>query len=1082
MSLSTSSARSKVLSSIAKALGVPVKSIDTSKCFTGLGGHSLSAVSVQHECKFVVSNPPTALALLTSPSIEELLPPGDSEDCEQWTRRVQLAPPAIINSSCASSTYSIATDESLEQQMVREKTSNPTGPDRVQLKFSATTQDLGPTEAMATDMQAALIMGSRSTIQYFETWRLEDLIVIKYAWKTVISMEPIFRVIFDQDAQGVYTMRIRDAEIPWEEIVTFDRQSYQKELAKAEIQSQPTFRFKSVVYKAPGSENSEATIVLAVHHALLDGWSMERLVAKVRRVASGQTDVEPGMSFLAAARALSAIKKDCEPAARESWARLGKSHSGFAAGLGMRRSEAASTDPTSNTSNEVNVDFEHIGHRLQDRAKELGVTLACLFHVAWALVQAMYADSSKVVFGTILSGRNLAVDGIDTAIGPMLNLQPLHICFEADMSTDALVRRVFSDMVELSSMQWSLLEHGFGHAEAALSVTRGLDTSSHHAMRPIRPARYDFQSDIPLCLALDEAAMSLRVVYHADKYSASIVKDLADSFVSALERLTYTTSMADCLDLVMTVPLQGRLRVLGNCISASTTRGAHWGAHLVSLFDSVVQNHAMAPALECGERQISYAELDALACEAAVALDKLHVEGQVVCVHADASVEWIVGLLGALKAGATMCSLDATLPHDLRSDMFAAAGSSVFIVGHESQRDFQPANCSICLVLPSVTRKGPVTCGDINPTAAAASRTWDTPRASQSPAYLCFTSGSTGKPKGVLCTHQALAAFQKDVEVRLHAGPGVRVAQFMSPAFDGSIHEIFSALCYGATLVLRSVSTCPLGRGRDDTPRGSDPFEVLHRASSAIMTPSVACTLIPTEYGNLETIYLVGEQVPQWIVDQWAPGRKLYNMYGPTEGTGGATITRLVPQRPVTIGRPNPTSRVYVLSQRGRLMPPGAIGEIYIAGVQVAVGYANLPQETAARFLPDTVCPGLVENMYRTGDRGYWNDAGELVCLGRNDRQVKLRGFRLDLDDLEVRILKALPDIQAVALTTSMRGDTLVAMVQPASLQPDTIITVISQKLPKHAVPSALVCVDVFPMTRAGKIDVKAMAASIAAH
>lgn len=219
--------------------------------------------------------------------------------------------------------------------------------------------------------------------------------------------------------------------------------------------------------------------------------------------------------------------------------------------------------------------------------------------------------------------------------------------------------------------------------------------------------------------------------------------------------------------------------------------------------------------------------------------------------------------------------------------------------------------------------------------------------------------------------------------------------------------------------------------------------------------------------------------MPPAVVEKWAPCRKLYNMYGPTEGTCGATITRLIPGRPVTIGHPNPTSRVYIMDRNGFLAPPGAVGEIYIAGVQVSLGYLNLPRETAERFLPDIVCPELGEKMYRTGDRGYWDENGAIVCLGRNDRQVKLRGFRLDLDDLEVRIMKAYPGIKAAALTRPDGLDTLVAMLQPADLDIGAVQNAIRANLPRQAVPSAITCVDSFPMTRAGKVDLKAIAAKL---
>lgn len=181
------------------------------------------------------------------------------------------------------------------------------------------------------------------------------------------------------------------------------------------------------------------------------------------------------------------------------------------------------------------------------------------------------------------------------------------------------------------------------------------------------------------------------------------------------------------------------------------------------------------------------------------------------------------------------CSLDASLPSMLRSAMFRASGSSICIVGEEWQRKFLPEDDVACLVVDSFLRQRATDNTDQqDETPVRTSR-------AREPAYLCFTSGSTGTPKGVLCTHQGLVAFQKDEAVRLGARSGVRIAQFMSPGFDGSIHEIFSTLSYGATLVLR---------------RNVDPFEVLSRVHVAIMTPSVARTISPQEFPNLQRVRL----------------------------------------------------------------------------------------------------------------------------------------------------------------------------------------------------------------------------------
>ena len=205
--------------------------------------------------------------------------------------------------------------------------------------------------------------------------------------------------------------------------------------------------------------------------------------------------------------------------------------------------------------------------------------------------------------------------------------------------------------------------------------------------------------------------------------------------------------------------------------------------------------------------------------------------------------------------------------------------------------------------------------------------------------------------------------------------------------------------------------------------------------------------------------------------DIWAAHKQLYNMYGPTEGTGGATIQRLLPGKPVTVGAPNPSSRVYILDRNQRLVAPGVAGEIYLAGVQVARGYVGRPDETKNRFFADHINGKAGEQMYKTGDRGYWNLEGKVVCIGRNDRQIKLRGFRLDLNDLEIRVAQAVPSLTAVAI--ARKDDYLVAMIQPSTLDVTNVRSRIAKVLQSHAMPRMMAAVDKFPMTPIGKVDYK---------
>ena len=200
-------------------------------------------------------------------------------------------------------------------------------------------------------------------------------------------------------------------------------------------------------------------------------------------------------------------------------------------------------------------------------------------------------------------------------------------------------------------------------------------------------------------------------------------------------------------------------------------------------------------------------------------------------------------------------------------------------------------------------------------------------------------------------------------------------------------------------------------------------------------------------------------------------------MYGPTEITCGATIKRLFPNQPVTIGSPNRSTRVYILDDRRNPVPISVIGEICVAGVQVSEGYVGMQEETANKFIEDSICKEFPGYMYRTGDFGYWTKDGEIVCLGRKDREIKIRGFRTNLDDLETRMHKEVPEVDALCVI--YQQGSLHVMVQPGSVDTNTFRKRVSKVLPPHALPRHIVPIARIPLTRAGKVDYEAVAKSI---
>lgn len=221
--------------------------------------------------------------------------------------------------------------------------------------------------------------------------------------------------------------------------------------------------------------------------------------------------------------------------------------------------------------------------------------------------------------------------------------------------------------------------------------------------------------------------------------------------------------------------------------------------------------------------------------------------------------------------------------------------------------------------------------------------------------------------------------------------------------------------------------------------------------------------------------YMLGEPLQQVTLDKWAKGRTAYNLYGPTEGTVGNTLKRLTAGEPVSVGRPMPGTRVYVLDDHMALQPPGVMGNVFVAGAQVSRGYVNMADATAREFVPDPFCPDRAdERMYRTGDLGFWGPGGDLYVCGRRDRQVKLRGFRVNLDDVAAVAMREMPAVRK-AFVTKHRGR-LVLWIEPARVDTAELGRRLGAALPAHAQPKTITALERLPVSANGKIDAVALA------
>ncbi|OAA69728.1 AMP-dependent synthetase/ligase [Cordyceps fumosorosea ARSEF 2679] len=322
---------------------------------------------------------------------------------------------------------------------------------------------------------------------------------------------------------------------------------------------------------------------------------------------------------------------------------------------------------------------------------------------------------------------------------------------------------------------------------------------------------------------------------------------------------------------------------------------------------------------------------------------------------------------------------------------------------------------------------------------------------------------TTGKPKGVDVTQANVANLVCQAPGNLGVSPGVRVGQLLNISFDMAAWEIFTCLCNGGTLVIR----------------GSDWEPTMSQIDILICTPSILAKYPPQKYRNIKVAATAGEPTTQSLADLWAAEAEYWNCCGPTETTIVNTMSRHATGDPITIGRPTPNNNVYILDEAMRpVVGPGVTGIMWAGGCGVSRGYIGLEQKTRESYLPDPFMNDGSQ-MYRTGDLGQWDVSGNILILGRCDDQVKVKGFRVELDGVSSSLLACPGVSQAVALFIDGQ---IHAFVSPLNQDEGRILAAVAERQPYYAVPSVIHQLAAFPVTANGKTDKRALRAAAEAE
>lgn len=493
------------------------------------------------------------------------------------------------------------------------------------------------------------------------------------------------------------------------------------------------------------------------------------------------------------------------------------------------------------------------------------------------------------------------------------------------------------------------------------------------------------------------------------------------------------------------------------------------------LFEKQAHAHPDAIAAEYGNRQLTYGELNARANRIARALIARGIgRERVVGVVTERNLNWMTAVLAIFKAGGAYLPIEPQFPRDRIARTLSRAGCRLVLTERGSTTILDHALESLprieaLFIDVALAERHPD--GDLGISIAP-----------EQLAYIYFTSGSTGEPKGAMCEHEGLLnhLFAKIDDLKISEGDVV--AQTAPQCFDISMWQLISVLLVGGrTLIVEQDVILDAARFIDTIVEG--------RVAVMQVVPSYLEVLVsylvkhPCQLPNLRCVLATGEALRKELVQRWfavQPGIKLVNAYGLTETSDDTNheIMNSVPlgQR-VPLGRPINNVHIYVVDERLSPVPLGASGEIVFSGVCVGRGYINDPVRTQQVFLADPYRPG--RRLYRSGDYGRWLPDGKLEFLGRRDSQVKVSGFRIEIGEIEDRLLR-LPVVRECAVVVTERADRskqLVAFYSGDPLDPAIMRHRIGESLPTYMIPSAFHRRRVFPLTSNGKIDKKALTA-----
>ncbi|WP_261888098.1 non-ribosomal peptide synthetase [Vibrio rhizosphaerae] len=904
-----------------------------------------------------------------------------------------------------------------------------------------------------------------------------DVAILRETLDQMVSRHEALRTIFTtQDGQPLQRIMPADSgflleEIPLEQANLVDLS--QPYLPHFDLSTGPLVRAELVHV-----QSHEYVLRVALHHAIADGWSMSVFIREVgilyAALCQGRSNPLPPLpiQFADYAHWQQALAESVIPRQREYWVEQLKDAPECLA----LRTDFPRPAEQNHAGDSVNFTLDRT---LTAALKALGqrhdTTLFMTLFASWATLMSRLASQDDVVIGAPVAGRNRTE--LEGLIGMFVNTQALRVDLSQQPDTPALLAQVKATALAAQSNQDIPFEQ----------VVEAVLTNRHPAYTPLFQVIFALQNLPDSTLTLPDISLAPEEEpFQTAKFDLSLL--LSESGDTLSGYLNYATAlfekatierylgywirllqgMVEQPDLPVTaLPILGEdefQTVIHQYNQTHYAYPAKEGIH--TLFARQARLSPEAIAVVTDEGQWSYAMLDARANALANRLQTLGIQaGQRVAILLPRSAALIQAELAILKVGAVYVPLDPAAPADRRDYVLHDSEVTVLIAEPGTAGDYPSLQVvEMTDALIEETRDETVSVSV----------------SGEAPAYVMYTSGSTGQPKGVVVSHRGIS--------RLVINNGymtVRTADRFSfaanPAFDATTFEVWAPLLNGATVVVIDQETLLNVQALEQA-------LLNHQVSVLWMTIGLFNQYaqdLKTVLPGLRYLLFGGDSpdpmVIRRVLSEGAP-QHVVHCYGPTETTTFAATHEVIAVDEdavnIPLGYPIGNTQIYLLNSQGQPVPQGVVGELYIGGDGVALGYLNQDELTAERFIPDPYSPQPNARMYKTGDLGYRHPDGTIEFIGRNDFQVKIRGFRIELGEIEVALISSGADSAVVLAQGSDAGSKrLVAYftTQDQQVTAAELKSRLAERLPDYMVPKAYVALDKMPINANGKVDRKAL-------